>query len=79
MDYEAMKTGMVATTEVLRSGMAAIRDKAARIPQTDEHRRGVLRGIDLCLELVDRLEGSADDMIAEVRVALESCPTETRQ
>ena len=70
-DYNAMKAGVLSTTAAIRAGMAGMKDKAARLKQTEEHRKGILRGFDLCLELVDDLERSADDAIAEVRAEIQ--------
>lgn len=67
---DTMKLGMFCATASLKAAFQAMKIASADVEQSEQHRLGVVRGIDLCLEVIAEVEAGADKMLDEVRQEL---------
>ena len=76
-DPEQAKQAILLATASLSAAFAAMKKEANIVPQSPDHREGVMRGITLCLDAIEEFERNVDEVVkppAELRFWLLTLP-----
>lgn len=62
-DPEQAKQAILLATASLSAAFAAMKKEANIVPQSPDHREGVMRGITLCLDAIEEFERNVDEVV----------------
>jgi hypothetical protein len=62
-DPDQAKQAILLATASLSAAFAAMKKEANIVPQSPDHREGVMRGITLCLDAIEEFERNVDEVV----------------